>query len=175
MLIQFAQDQPALDKDKTGENLAPKALRRNRAIVRHGGFAVESPSEFSRARKPGRRCPWSSGCSPPLCPAICRFNLYAQRPPWLVWPRASSRADGRLRRGSEVAVHDLAVGVDQEHAGQEDDPVVDGQPAFHTARLEDLRPGDLVLFQKSHQLGAIVVEIDADDLQARLSCAFRRA
>ena len=66
--------------------------------------------------------------------------------------------------GPDVAVDDLAAGVDQDHRRQGDDPVLGGEPALlDPARLEDLRPGQGVFLQEGVEPGAVVVEVHADD------------
>src|SRR5688572_5903905 len=50
-----------------------------------------------------------------------------------------------IQRRPQIAVEDLAVLVNQDHRRivVRDDPILVGEPAFHTARLEDGRPRNL--------------------------------
>ena len=70
-----------------------------------------------------------------------------------------------LGGGPQVAAHHFSLSVDQEHGRQRDDAVVDRQAAVHAAGLEDLRPGELIFLEEGVELGTLVVDVDADDLQ----------
>ena len=167
-------------RGRLGDRLGPG---HRRAVPRPGGKGAGADAQDRRRPRPSARLGVPLVACPPVLGAALghwwashrgtRMVRKASR--WAFSPRAAptGRVAGlglveqlvEFGGGADVAVADLALGVDQEHRRQGDDPVLVGDLAVHPLGLQDLRPGEAVVLEVRLDGGLVGVEADAEDFQ----------